>query len=428
MSAGQDHEKSGSAENKTVSAAAAGSPVTRVVVRYLLPLIVVAVGGAGAVHLYLTKPKAKQRKPVNTAKVVDVATLTRSKQRVLVPAMGTVKAAQEVVLQPQVSGKIIKVSDELIPGGRVRAGDVLAIIDPADYQTTLERAEADLAGRRAEQQSAAWEMERLRRLESRQAANKKEMDDARTAKEVADAAAVSASAAVEQAKLDRQRTTIKAPFNGIITTKDVDLGALVSPQSQIATLVGTDEYWVEASVRVDRLEWITIPAKSGQAGSLARIRPSREVGSFEWTGHVLRLLGELEQEGRMARLLVVVKDPLGQGASKSGVLPLLIGAYVRVEIEGAELDGVFAIPRTALRDGQRVWLMDETNRLVIKQVRIAWRGQDTVLVKNDLADGAKLVISNISTPVEGMALRTAADAEAKLADGRGTDSQKDRKP
>lgn len=392
--------------------------VARALIAYVLPFAVLIAASAGAVRFYQTAPKAKQRKANTKSALVQISTVSPARHRAIVHAMGTVMAAQEVSLQPQVSGRIIRLSPELIPGGHVKAGDVLVEIDPTEYRAVLERAEAELAGKQAESQSATWELARLEGLDKINAANKKELDVARTAKLASDAAVAAARASVNLARLNVERTTIRAPFNGVIAVKGVDVGAQVTPQTQLATLVGTDEYWVEVSVPVDRLSWITIPDTAGQQGSSVVVHQNDNGGpGTEWEGRVHRLRKDLEPLGRMARLLVTVSDPLGLKSSSPKSVPLLIGSYVHVDIEGRELDDVVAISRSALRDGQRVWLMNDRGELVIREVDIAWRDRDTVLVQAGLAEGERLVTSDIATPIAGMPLREqGAQSRPALAD------------
>jgi len=102
----------------------------------------------------------------------------------------------------------------------------------------------------------------------------------------------------------------------------------------LVELVGTDEYWVPASMPVDRLNWIMIPRNFGETGSKVRVFYRNGI---ELSGTVIKLLGELEAEGRMARVLVEVKDPLGLSFAGKRHPPLLIGEYVLIEFAGRQL-------------------------------------------------------------------------------------------
>ena len=112
---------------------------------------------------------------------------------------------------------------------------------------------------------------------------------------------------------------------------------MVTPQDPLAELVGVDKYWIQVSVPVDYLKWISFPKHKGKKGSQVRVVHQ---SGYERTGEVIELLGDLETEGRMARILVAVKDPLGLQGSRETTRPLLIGEYVRVEVEGSQLTQV----------------------------------------------------------------------------------------
>jgi RND family efflux transporter MFP subunit len=209
---------------------------------------------------------------------------------------------------------------------------------------------------------------------------------------------------VEKAQLNLARTKITAPFNAIVRAKHVDIGSQVSGQDRLAELVGTDEYWIQASMPVDRLNWIMIPRNSGETGAKARIFYRNGI---ELTGTVIKLLGELESEGRMARVLVEIKDPLGLNATGKKRPPLLIGEYVRMEIEGRQLKNVYRIPRAALRDNTRIWLVSNDGKLEIRDVETLWRDAQTVLLTDGLQPGEQLIVSDLSKPVNGIQVQIA---------------------
>ncbi|HUW83493.1 MAG TPA: efflux RND transporter periplasmic adaptor subunit [Phycisphaerae bacterium] len=391
--------------------------VLRAVAMYLLPVVVIVGGGLGAVRLYQTGPKARQRPPQARDTLVQVATVSRTNANATVHVMGTVVAAQEVVLQPRVSGEIIKLSPEFVPGGRFEAGEFVLQIDSKDYELTVEKTRSQVAQAQYEvkmeqgaQEIAQREWELLG-VEETATEQDRELALRKPHLIKAKAALEAANAAVREAKLALERTTIVAPFNAIVTTESVDVGAQVTQQTQLGTLVGTDEYWVRAAVPVDQLGWIQFPDAGGEAGSTATIRQQLATDLHnEWTGRVARLMGDLEPEGRMARVLIAVQDPLRLAASGDGGLPLLIGSYVSVVIEGRQVEDVIALPRTALRDGDSVWIMNDQNKLEIHSADIVWRSRDTVWVRDGIEPGQRLVVSDLPAPVEGMGLTLGTDS------------------
>ena len=143
-------------------------------------------------------------------------------------------------------------------------------------------------------------------------------------------------------------------------------------------------------------------------------------GTVERAGRVVRRLGELDPQSRMARVIIEVADPLGLA---SDVEPLLLRSYVQVRIQGPTLESLFALPRSAVREGDLVWVVDAANRLVIREVEEARRLGDQILVRKGLAAGDKVVTSRVASPVEGMALRikgaeAVAQAPASAAEAR----------
>jgi hypothetical protein len=202
-----------------------------------------------------------------------------------------------------------------------------------------------------------------------------------------------------------------------VIDETVDLGAQVTLQTHIATLVGTDEYWIRTSVPVDELRWLHFPRNRDDQGSAALIRQNLGNGfQGEWSGRVDRLMGDLEPQGRMARVLVSVKDPLRLNSPDGEKQPLLIGAYVNVFVEGQKLEDVIAVPRTALRNDDSVWVMGDDDRLDIREVEVIRRNSDTVLVRSGLEDGERLVLSDLPAPVRGMGLALQSDPAADSGD------------
>ena len=216
-----------------------------------------------------------------------------------------------------------------------------------------------------------------------------------------------ARAALEQAKLNLKRTAVKAPFDLMVLTRDVNVGAQVTASTTLATVVGTHEYWVEATVPVDDLKWIHIPESVSEKGSAVRVYNEAAWGRGKFrTGGVIRLLGGLEEESRMARLLIKVEDPLAIQPGNKGQPELILGNFVSVEIEGIELESVAALDREFVHNVNQVWIMNDQNRLEIRTVDVVFRGQDKLYVKNGLKNGERLVTTLLASPVEGMELRT----------------------
>jgi len=380
-------------------------------INIVFSIALITAGIAGANYISKTAPKARKRSPVKMLPLVQVINVHPAEERILVPAMGTVIPAREIVLESRVAGEIVSIHPEFTVGGYLKKGSEVLQIDPQDYKLALTLAKAMVKEAESKfkvlQAEAAAAKDEWREIYRNRAGKNNEPSPLLIKKPqltAAQAMLVAEKADVKKARLNLARTKISAPFNAIVRAKHVDIGSQVSGQDRLAELVGTDEYWIQASMPVDRLNWIIIPRNSGEPGSKVRIVYRNGI---ELTGTVIKLLGELEAEGRMARILVEIKDPLGLIFSEKKHPPLLIGEYVRMEIEGRQLKNVYRIPHTALRDNTHIWLVSNDGKLEIRSVEILWRDAQTVLLTDGLQPAEQLIVSDLSKPVNGMQLQVA---------------------
>jgi len=385
-----------------------GPAAPRPIVRIVLSIVIIAAGIAGARYLIHTKPKVNRRPPVKMAPLVKTEPLTLETYKVNVPAMGLVVPAQAVVLKVPVPGEIVEMSQEFTEGGLLKENALILQIDPKDYQLALQQKQRSLSDAeyayklelgRQDVARREWDLlyggKNIDPVESELALRKPHLEKAQIDVE-------GARAELEQAKINLARTRITAPFNGLVLNKYIDLGSQVSVQEKLADLVGTDAYWVQVSVPVEHLKWLKIPKDYAEEGAQATII-YREDNVRQ--GRVIRLLADLSKEGRMARLLVEVRDPLDLQVKDNRRPPLLIGEYVRVLIEGASLPDVYRIPRFALRNDNQVWILDKEEKLAIRSVETLWRDEEYVFVRDGLQPDNLLITSALAAPVDGMQLR-----------------------
>ena len=161
---------------------------------------------------------------------------------------------------------------------------------------------------------------------------------------------------------------------------------------------------MQVSIPLPSLELIELSAENeGKPGSTATIVQDLGDGrSSEHEGRVLRLLNELDAQTRMAQVLIVVEDPLDPGENQ---LPLLPGAFVSVELVGKQLERVSPVPRRAVFDGNRVWVVTDESTLESRALNMVWSDADRLWVQKGLEDGARLVTSRVEG-IEGMPVRT----------------------
>jgi RND family efflux transporter MFP subunit len=399
------------------SAPEAPAPKKTKLIMLLLCILIIAAGAFGANYLVSTAPKANRQPPAKMSPLVQVMHVQPQEETIVIHAAGTVIPARELTLKSRVAGEIVAIHPEFGEGGIVHKGDLVLQIDDQDYKLLLAQKQSAVVEARYALKLELGKQDVAQRewalLNGDSAADPADADLAlrRPHLEKARSDVAAAEAELEQARLQLERTRILAPFNALILGTNVERGSQVASQESLATLVGIDEYHVQVSIPVDRLQWITIPRHNSNPGARARIVYQ---GDAEREGTVIKLLGDLESEGRMARLLLAVEDPLELARPKTARPPMLIGEYVRVAIQGRRIEQAYRIPRSALRENTRIWVAASDDTLQIRDIEPLWRGAETVLLNEGLKPGDRLIVSDLAAPVAGMPVEIEAPAPSSM--------------
>ncbi len=374
----------------------------------LICLMILLVAGAVTAFIFLTEPTASQGGATKeTAMLVDVIKVQRGSFQPEIVATGNVQPSKDIMLSPQVGGKITRITGAFTPGGFVKEGEVLLQIDPADYQNILKlrksdlrQAKADLVIEQGRQDVARQDYELVDEMVSME---NKELVLREPQLNAVKARVEAAEAAVNQAELNLWRTTLRAPFDAHILGRNANLGSQVAPGNNLGRLVGMDEYWVVVTLPLSKLPYLSLP-RDGQKGSEVRIidRKAWKEGAYR-TGYVFQLVGALEDQTRMARLLVSVPDPL---AYQHDSLPaLMINSFVETRIYADEITDVVRLSRDYLRENETVWVMEDS-KLRIREVNVAFMDAQYAYLSDGLQDEDQVVTTNLSTVVDGAPLRT----------------------
>jgi RND family efflux transporter MFP subunit len=391
--------------------------------RRTLPKVVAAMGSlivglVAAVGLVKAGSAAEKGTPPEKVDLVEAVTLAPADARASVQATGSVVADQQVTLVPEVAGRLVWVSEKLVPGARFAQGETIARVDGRDYQVALEaeqsrlrQAELELALEENRGQVAAREWELL----GAEAGGDGKLARREPHLEVARANVEAVAASVRRAELNLSRTSIRAPFNAVVLQEMVDVGQVVGSGSQVAVLSGSDRVRVETSVPVDRLPALAIPGVDGVAageGSPATVRHHLGNGrTLTFDGQVIGMGGQLDPLTRTATVIVAVDDPL---EPQAGGLPLLVGAFVDVTLRGRTREDALTVPRTAVYDGETVWVVHD-DRLQPRTIQVGWSLAEEVEVVAGLSAGEQIVTTPLSAPVAGTRVRLVGEDGA--ADG-----------
>lgn len=387
--------------------------IASIIIRAVITLAILALAVGVAVYFIQNKPQSKKKETHEShVTSVEVIEAQSDNHPAIINVMGQIIPAMETTLKAQVSGEIIAAAPEFIPGGFFKAGEEILSIDPQNYELDLKMKKAALAQANAalslemgQQSIARDELEILQKSMGK----KLESSDLTLRKpQLAQAHAniASAKAGVELAELNLSRTKLNAPFNALVRERNTNFGNNISAQETLATLVNTDEYWIEVSIPVYQMNWLILPNAQNAQGSPAKIM--MDGGRGDRNGFLLKTTGALNAQSRLATLIIAVKDPLLLSAPSSHLSPLVLGDYVRVALEGKKLENVTRVPRGAVRDGQNIWVAKE-GKLAIIPITVAFEDEAYSYITNSITAGDKIITSSIPVPIHGMEVKIIDD-------------------
>jgi len=377
-------------------------------------ILFILIGVAVLIALMASKSHLEKTKPTTSAPLVRATRITTGPQSIKIKAEGTVRPLREIQLVPQVGGKVIYISPALVDGGECKKGDDLLTIDPVDYKLAVTLAKAKVKDSESNlkiiQEEAEVAKEEWRDHHAGNSHTRKTPPPL-VAKEPQMAAAQARLEAdradLKKALLNLDRTTLRAPFEGRVGKKYVDVGQYVAPGQQLATLYSTEAAEIPVPLENETLYWFDVPGftPGDGPGSFATIKASIAGRSLVWKGRVVRAKGQLDEKTRMITVVVRVDKPYGRKP------PLAIGLFTNVEIEGQIIPEAALIPRAALHQGNIVWVVNDDGILRFRTVEIAHYQGESILIQSGLNTGDLVVTSSLKAVTDGMKVRTAVKEE-----------------
>lgn len=388
----------------------------------LAPLLVIVAGWTGSEYLASLRSDAERSAPEPIPVLVAVVRPGSEALRPRVVTHGEVVPHTELDLVAEVTGRVTALGPELVDGAFFEAGELLVRIDDGDYRAALARADLELARARrhlAEEEAAAEVARREWERAGRGAGTPLALREPQLAEARAGVAA--ASAELEQRRRDLERTELRAPFLGRVHRAPVEVGQYVTRGQVLARLWAVDHVEVRLPLPDAQLAFLDLPlgqrpvpgADNGDA--LPRADPTVDLRArfagreHVWEGRIVRVESALDPRTRMVVAVARVEDPYGLRSPDSRP-PLAVGLFVRAELEGRLLEGALSLPREALRGANRVWVVDEHDRLRILEVEVLRSEGGRVVVAGGLERDARVVISPLELATDGQPVRV-EDAE-----------------
>lgn len=322
---------------------------------------------------------------------------------VMLDTQGLVQAIQRASIVGQVSGRLISTTPEFEAGVFVKSGDLLAEIDPVDFQAELANAQAQLARAeaalaqeeaRARQAKLNWEELDFDEAPSELVLREPQLKEAR-------ANLASADASLQQAELSLKRTKILAPFDGIVLERLVGIGEGIGPGTDLGTIAATDEAQVRLPLSPRQLALLDKTAFSEKRVVEITDALNPDLVTTTWEGTLLRPEGQLDEQTREVFVIVRIKDPFG---IESGKTPLRLGAPVRASFRARTFENVVIIPRIALQGVNRV--IEVTGGVVAKHdISPIWTTASELVVRDQFENGADLAITQLPFAPNGRSIR-----------------------
>ncbi|MFQ6034457.1 MAG: efflux RND transporter periplasmic adaptor subunit [Sedimentisphaerales bacterium] len=378
----------------------------------LLTFVIIAVGILVALmFIKLRKPPQRVEQEV-LPPLVKVQQLHVRDIPMVIQGYGTASPKVEVEIVPEVSGKVVSLNPQLKAGGFIPAKEQILKIDPRDYELAVQQAQAAVAEAQVRLDIEMAEAEVARR-EWQQLHPNTEPTSPLVLREPqirqAQAALESARAQLATAELKLERTSVFLPFDALIISEKVDLGQYVVAGQPLGVAYGVESVEIEVPLEDEELAWFDAFENSTAVnGSSASSKPAPAYVKAEfagaehtWKGYVMRTTGQVDRTSRMVSVVVEVPKPFDTSGGKP---PLLPGAFVEVFIEGKTLENAVAVPRDAIHDSNKVWLVND-GRLHIQPLEAVRADKDFAYVVSGVDDKAMIVLSTLDTVVEGMQVR-----------------------
>ncbi|TLM79408.1 efflux RND transporter periplasmic adaptor subunit [Microbulbifer harenosus] len=332
--------------------------------------------------------------------VADILYAEPGRHTLLVPSQGSVHARHEIEVVARVGGVIESVSDAFVPGGFFKQGDSLIQIESADYRHQLTRSESQVAtaaASLAQEQGMAKQAKREWRDLGTATANDLFLRKPQLA--AAEAALAAAKADRDQARLDLDRTAVKAPFAGRVVETLVDIGQFVSPGTKLARIHSTGVAEVRLPLTDHQLSLLELPlGRAIDNGPAVRMTANLAGQQREWRGQIVRTEAAIDPNSRFVYAVAQVANPY------QGEAPLINGLFVEAQIAGKTYDDITLLPRQALHEGSHILVLNEENQLGFRDVELLQAVGDQVWLRGDIATGDKVVVSSLGYSREGMVL------------------------
>lgn len=334
----------------------------------------------------------EEQEVLETVRAVKTITVTDLASGQMRRFPGTIEAGDSSFLSFEVSGNTREVLVEA--GDRVRAGDVLATLDPSPFELDVGAAEASLSQARADLAEQANELDRQRTLYQKGWVAKAVYDQALAARDSADSQVAYAQSQLNLARRDLEKTQLIAPFDGIIATREIEPFQEVSRGERVLELFAEGTMQATVSIPETAISSIFL----GQPATA--IFAANQLPDVE--GRVVEI-GQVASESNAFTVKIALLD------TPADVLPgMTVAVQILLEQEGEQK---FLLPLSAILAGEErghgyVFIFDpETSTVSRRQVTGGGVQDDQILIHDGVNAGDIVVIAGVSFLRDGQRVK-----------------------
>ncbi|MCL1114860.1 MULTISPECIES: efflux RND transporter periplasmic adaptor subunit [Shewanella] len=374
----------------------------KIILRRLSPLLIVIVFGGLAFALINTQEAPEQKDEPISVPIIDVQTVVPQTLSLNLPSYGVVNPKYKTQLVTEVQGRMLSISAHFVAGGVVKKGQQLAVIEPSDYEADLIQAEATLA-----QATAALNEEKARgevaKIEFKDFAQgvppelglripqlKKEQANVKYAQ-----------AALARAKRNLERTVIRAPFDGIIKARNVDLGQYVTLGTNLGELYDTSTAEIRLPLTNEDLAYLESVDNPETTVTLTALLAGKQM---TWQGNIVRSENVIDEQTRMVYLVAEIHDPYLRNHQAEGQLPLKFGSFVNAIITGRTVDDVVTLPRHVVRNGQ-VAVVSKDNIIEMRKVNIIRSDVNNIYIQGSFKPNERVSTTSVNSLNSGQMIK-----------------------
>ncbi len=386
------------------------------------PAVILMIACAIAYALYASKPEQAQQVLEQQPMLVDAIEVFRETIQLKIITQGSVVPKTETRLSSEVQGRIIEVAENFVAGGYFKQGEMLLKIDDLEYRTALKRAHASVASsktRLAEEQGraeVAYQDWQRNNKGGKRTAKAKSLALRKPQIAEAQANLIAAQADLEKAQENLKRTSISAPYDGLVRSRNVDLGQHVSVGSELGLYFATDSVEVRLPVPEHKLALLDIPAASNlnQKPVLIQLSVSLNNKTFYWRAELSRVESVLDDRTRVLHVVAQVNNPYQLNntntqptskASASSAIssnpPLRVGTFVHAEIYGKTIENIVRIPHNVLQTDNKVWLVTPEGSMYEQPVEVIANDNEYTYISSGLKDHDKIAMGYVDNSIPG---------------------------